>query len=232
MVISQKRRLAGWTGVLVLLSGLTLAACNLVLGIGDATHDPSLDDAGADAGFGDNCTTYCGIIGAACTGDNAEYLSTADCQAVCANFDPGQITDVSGDSLGCRIHVAQMAASNPAVLCPQAGPLASGSCNADPCHAFCELVADLCFVDGIYPYDGGADCQSSCATYPYLLSGVDAGAVDADVPPDAAIGDIALSSSNTLNCRLYHLESAYNPAVTDAPKIHCPHTAFDSPVCY
>ena len=231
MVMANKKRLAGFAGVLALLSGLSLAACNLVLNIGGATIDPALDDAGADAGFGDDCNTYCNLINTSCTGDNAEYLSVADCQAVCANFDPGQLTDTSGDSLGCRIHYAQMAASNPAVVCPQAGPLASGGCNADPCHAFCELVADLCDVDGIYPYDGGADCLSSCATYPYLFSYGDAGVGDADVPADAAIGDIALSSSNTLNCRLYHLESAYNPAVMNAYKIHCPHTALNSAVC-
>ena len=178
MVIVKKLRLAGWAGVLALLSGLSAVACNAVLGIGSATDDACVDDAGSpgcDAGFGNDCITYCAIIGTSCTGNNAEYLSTADCQAVCANFDPGQLTDTSGDTLGCRIHYAQMAASNPAVVCPQAGALASGGCNTDPCHAFCELVADLCNAEGIYPYDGGADCLSSCATYPYLFSYSDAG---------------------------------------------------------
>ena len=237
MVTMNKRTLAGWAGVLVLVAGLSAAACNSILGIGTATDDPSLDDAGSGqpdggdgGGDGNDCTTYCGLLAASCSGNNTEYISNADCQAICANFDPGQTTASTGDTLGCRIHYAQMAAADPLTYCQKAGPVAGGGCNSDPCHAFCVLVADLCDANGIHPYDGGtADCLSSCAGYTYLLSDGDAGLPDGG---DAGIGDTALSNGDTLNCRIYHLESAYNPAVMDAYKTHCPHTAAVSAACY
>jgi hypothetical protein len=226
MVTSTKLRIAGRGGLASLLAGLSVTACNLVLGIGVAAYDPAIDDAGTEAGPpGNNCATYCALIAQSCTGDNAEYIDPGTCSAMCATFDPGQPGATSGDSLACRITYAQLSASDPVTNCQKAGPLAEGSCS-DPCSSFCVLDDALCTSIGLFPYDGGVpSCKAACAQYPYLLS------VDAGDAGDAGVGDIVFLSGNTLNCRIYHLESAYNPDSPDASTYHCPHTGVVSATC-
>jgi hypothetical protein len=226
MVSAKKRRFVGYAGVLALGSGLCLLACNSILGIGPATDDPALDM--AEAGL--NCATYCSVIMANCTGDNAEYLSTDVCLDMCGMWDQGMTGDM-GDSLACRLALATKAASNPADNCPLGGPLAVGCPQTTPCYAFCELDFDRCNPVGLYPYtDDAGDyslCETDCAAYPY---------VQESMPPadagDGGIGDIFFTVGNTLNCRLYHLENAYVRSDAGATQAtHCPHTAQDSPVC-
>jgi hypothetical protein len=224
MVTAGKR--TSWTrfAILAALAALSVAACNAVLGIGSATDDPALDDAGAGGDGGQDCNTYCSLLAANCTGNNAEYLSAADCQAVCFQFDIG----TTGDTLGCRIGFAQLAAADPVTNCQKAGPLGIGC--TDACHSFCELVADLCNdKTGITPpYDSNSDCLTACAGYPYWVTATDAGP-----PPDAGCpdpgGDTSCDLTNSLNCRVYHLDAAYSGP--NAWMTHCPHTALNSAVC-
>ncbi len=211
MVIATKRRLAGYAGVLALVSSLSVMACNAVLGIGGASVDPLLDDAGSggDAGPGNNCATYCSLIEQNCTGTSAEYISDAVCQSMCSTFEPGTAGDMTQDTLACRISHAQQAATDPLTHCQKAGPLSPEGC-ADPCHSFCVLAFGLCNPTMLFPYDGGTkSCETACAGYHYELS-TDGG---------AGVGDILFLSGDTLNCRLYHLESAYayDPTTNPAP---------------
>jgi hypothetical protein len=214
-------------GLVAVSAIVPVAACNGVLGIGEAMVDPTLDGgpdgAGADGGAGNPCSRYCTTVATNCKDINAEYISLDVCEEMCATFDPGQPGDMTNDSLACRLAHAELAATDPVTHCQQAGPLAAGSCTS-ACSAFCLLAFNRCNPGGLFPFDGGTkDCKAECEEFPYLVS-ADAGAL-------GAVGDIVFLSGNTLNCRLYHLESAYTPGDSNAVKQHCPHTAADSATC-
>ncbi|MGH7295679.1 MAG: hypothetical protein ACRELB_12125 [Polyangiaceae bacterium] len=195
-----------------------LVGCNGLLGIGAASLE---DDAGAGEGGTSTtqltCASYCGVIMQNCTGQNAEYLTGDICNSMCPSFELGAtIGDTADDTLGCRIFFANQAAQTPDVSCRMAGPLGGNHCGSNPCGAFCDQNVPYCAGDKPVAYDGGVpDCLSACATYPYLT---------------ADAGDTTTESGNTLNCRLWHLETAY----TSDPygKIHCPHTAQQSSTCF
>ena len=109
-------------------------ACNGILGIGSATLDP--DEYGQDAagggpetavdpGLQTPCQAYCNAVLTNCP--NAEYDNAATCLALCTAFDPGQPGDTSQDSLGCRAHYAQLAATGLQSEPPQLAPPAAAS---------------------------------------------------------------------------------------------------------
>ena len=207
---------------------LGAAACNAVLGIGAATEDQTIapgtdasDGAtGTDAGpKGTPCDRYCSSIMTNCTGGNQEYLSTEVCLAMCSHFEPGLPDDTTQDSLSCRTYHAGAAAGDPNHHCRHAGPLGGGTCGNEPCTPYCLLDFVLCGSLPTPPFAGGeSGCRSECiGKFPYLTAG------------DA--GDITMESGNTLNCRLYHLESAYNPTSSSAITTHCPHTGTVSATC-
>jgi hypothetical protein len=200
---------------------VSLGACNGVLGIGSATVEP-VDDAGdAAANTVDGgpepltCEHYCDVITANCTGANEEYLTHAICLTMCPVFDFGMgIADTKDNTLGCRIFNANAAATNPDVACRYAGPLGGGHCGSSPCQAFCGLDLPYCVAPNPAAYSGDSQCETECAAYPYLE-------VDA--------GDTTTEMGNTLNCRLWHLETAYTSPLYGMT--HCPHTGQVSMTC-
>jgi hypothetical protein len=205
------------------LAPLTLLAfvvvgCNAILGYDSATLETVVVDAGDDAGNPQSCNAYCTNIMANCTGENAEYINAFVCMQMCAQFDPGVAGDETGNSLACRIWHTTAAKSDPTVHCRHAGPLGGGVCGTDPCSPFCTLDVALCSTQPSPPYTGESACDSACDAFQYDQATND--------------GDLVESSGNTLNCRLYHLESAYDtPDNAQATSVHCPHTAVASAVC-
>jgi hypothetical protein len=198
----------------------SMVGCNAVLGINGASLEP-VDDAGGpnDAGADVielSCDHYCDVIMQNCTGANAEYLSRPICMQMCPAFDINStVADTADDTLGCRLFHANGAANTPEMSCRFAGPLGGGHCGSDPCVPFCALDVQYCSFPKPIPYEGGTpDCEQSCGTYPYLV-------VDA--------GDTTTEGSNTLNCRLWHLETAFTSP--DYGLAHCLHTALASMVC-
>ena len=214
------------SGVVALAaSAAAVVACNGLLGIGPASL---ADDAGTGGQPSATCQYYCDTIMQNCpTGTaNAEYLSSDICMSMCPAFDSNNtIQDSKDDTLDCRIFNAQQAAKNPNLYCRYAGPLGGGHCGADPCQPFCTLDTTYCngacvMVNGdnacrAIVYSSPDVCEAACKQgFPYL--------VDA--------GDTALESTNTLNCRLWHLETAFaNP---ENGEYHCPHTAVMSATCF
>lgn len=197
--------------VLVVATAGAVLACNSVFGIDAADPEPTGDDGGTPTL---DCQHYCDLVLKNCTGPNAEYLIADDCTKMCPVFDLGAIGTTMTDTLGCRLTHAIAAAAQPDKECRLAGPLGGGGCG-DPCESFCSLDLAYCgMMNRPVAYEGGTpDCMNACAGYPYLS--------------DA--GDTTLTSGNTLNCRLYHLESAY---VSDmASFTHCPHTGVVSATC-
>jgi hypothetical protein len=199
-----------------------VVACNGLLGIVPA----SLEDDGGAGSPSATCQYYCDTIMKNCrTGTpNAEYLTPAICMSMCPAFDSnGSIQDSKDNTLDCRIFNAQQAAKNADLYCRFAGPLGGGHCGADPCQPFCTLDTTYCngtCATGNDPckpkvYTNPAACEAACTmNFPYLL--------------DA--GDTALETTDTLNCRLWHLETAF--VSWDNGEYHCPHTAVVSATCF
>jgi hypothetical protein len=217
---------------LALSAGTILVACNAVLGITEATVDPTFGSGGGSSsastgGPSTPCTAYCQTINHNCKDDNQEYNTEQVCESMCASFDPGAPGDTANDSLACRAYHANLAATDPVTHCRQAGPLGVGTCNSDPCRPFCLLAYNLCAPVGLFPFpagstDGGVkDCRTECANFAYITES-DAGAY---------VGDLAFLNKDNLNCRLYHLESAYDTSTPGAITTHCPHSATDSATC-
>jgi serine/threonine protein kinase len=163
------------------------------------------------------CDRYCDQVMKNCTGSNAEYLSREICMKMCPAFEIGVAGgDTANGTLGCRLYQANAAESAPEEHCRAAGPLGGRHCGKDPCEPFCTLAVTYCTAPKPAPYAGGlADCEAACKNYRYLVG-------------DA--GDTTLESGNTLNCRLWHLETAYTS--DDFGMFHCPHTKRVSSTCH
>jgi hypothetical protein len=210
-----------------------LVACSAILGIERAT----LADAGSEAGVpgdsaSDPCAAYCAVVNANCNGPNQEYLSTDPVSKidVCMTMCPyiahpqGDIYPFPGpdppktDTLGCRLwHAEKAGMEHPEVHCRHAGPLGAEACGSDPCVVFCNLDLSYCAEHSNVPvYNGDPRvCQTICsgdAGFPYF--GRDSG----DLIDN---GGKMIERGNTLNCRLWHMETAIQ--VND-PQTHCPHT--------
>ena len=152
------------------------------------------------------CGFYCAAMAQACSGSNAQYADEAECLAFCETwgaFDQGTLEDVDGNTLGCRIYHAGVAADADADLhCPHAGPSGGGVCGSW-CDSYCGLVGQNCTgAEELFADD--AACVSACEAY----------------SDTGAAGDDA---GDTVQCRIYH---AGAPAAADAA-LHCPHADID-----
>jgi hypothetical protein len=186
---------------------------------------PGSGGAGPGSGGGGTvptCDAYCNTMATNCAGNDLEYLDFGTCKAICANFNKGMPGDTAGDSLACRAHYADLAAQDHAKNCQRAGLTGEGPCT-DACTGFCNSAFALCAPLEIFPFESVTDCTMKCGSYPYTLD-----ANNGDMGP----GDVGAVSGASLNCRIYHLEAAYNP--TQQPQAamgHCYHVGPMSPTC-
>jgi len=207
-----------------------LLACNGLLGIGVASQEA--EDSGAameaEAGVpvGPTCAYYCSLMDVNCnwTTSNGEYETMQTCIDMCTNshFDPGNgIAASNDDTLGCRIFYAQQARSDPAKNCRFAGLLGGGQCGTSACDDFCAVNFAYCNSKTVNTpaYGSVAECSADCtspdAGYPYVKE--DAGEL------------FNIETGNTLNCRVWHLNAAYQD--TPSGNFHCPHTELMSTKC-
>lgn len=161
-----------------------------------------------------DCTTYCGQIGANCTGPESQYPSDVECESVCGTFATGLESDKTGATLGCHQYQSGDPSKQDAQgHCPAAGPLGAGVCG-DACENFCAIAMAVCGGQPTPPYGSTAACLSACANYPGLDK----------VPYSSDVVD-----GDSLACRMYHLTVAAG-GVKKAGT-HCPHIAAVSPVC-
>jgi hypothetical protein len=176
-----------------------------------------------------DCPSYCTEVQTNCTAANAQYPDMAHCMATCGSFTVGtsQVTDTSGNTLGCRIyHGGAPAKTAPATHCPHAGPggdqitatppaVCSGG---DVCATFCALEIKACgSVDSplpgnprdstnnpLFQYQNMANCMSVCTGY------------------DKTHVYSTTSAGNSLACRLRHSTTA---AISVANAMtECPYT--------
>lgn len=64
------------------------------------------------------CDSYCDKAMLYCTGGNEIYASSEACQTACAAMIVGNHTDITGNTLYCRIHHLEEAAIDPDTHCP------------------------------------------------------------------------------------------------------------------
>jgi hypothetical protein len=168
---------------------------------------------------------YCDTIQAACTGDNQQYPNVNQCLATAAGFPMGtSSTEMTGDTLGCRIYHAQnaMITGDVATHCPHAGPAgekvnaATGQCSINPCDAFCSLSVAVCGTNAdpkvANHYVSKAECMTACAGF----------------EKTTAFKAPAMNG-NTMACKVFHLTNAAlykngTPADPANHNLHCGHT--------
>jgi hypothetical protein len=172
-------------------------------------------EGGTDGGVGLDCTSYCTLVMANCTGNNAQYQSAPECMNACAQLPLGMLQDKMGDTVGCRIYHAGLAATLPNPHCWHAGPYGFGVCGSN-CDDFCAIATSWCtaaggFDAGMAPYGNLGDCKSACNMFTVLDGGADPGVYNAAGP----------QSGNTLDCREWHLGAALGS--TAAQQVHCFH---------
>jgi hypothetical protein len=174
-----------------------------------------------------SCDTYCSSIMANCTGDNIQYPDMAHCLGTCAKFPKGTVSDMTGNTLGCRTyHAGTPSMTTPAMHCPHAGPggAAIGTTVAsqcgNPCESFCALEVATCgtldapITGAPAQYQNLAACMTACGdgTTGFAKANLYIG----KAPPNAPAGD-------SLACRLYHITNAAVSTAATTP--HCSHTA-------
>jgi hypothetical protein len=164
------------------------------------------------------CATYCDDITQRCLDapggspdaasdagwGGTQYTTKTKCLAECAFFDAGTSGETTVNSLACRQFHVDRAAEYAPPHCPAAGPYGAGVCGAR-CDSFCALALAQCNGEaGVRPFATLADCMLACGGFAF-----DASAGESPTGP---------ASGNTLNCREYHLQNAF-----DDPATHCAH---------
>jgi hypothetical protein len=102
---------------------------------GAALGDPTTHCVHAGPGgagvCGANCDGFCQIVQASCTGADEAYASDVACIEACMDFadtEKFDVTDVSGDTLACRLYHASVATADPDTHCAHTQPV-SAVCN-------------------------------------------------------------------------------------------------------
>jgi hypothetical protein len=122
-----------------------------------------------------------------------------NCLNSCMAFPAGSSTDMSGNTLGCRINHANLAKSDPATHCPHAGPGGAGVCGAN-CDGFCQIAMMYCTAaNKAAVYSSAMDCQMQCAAF-----------------PDTVPFNIGVQDGSSVACLLYHSQEA-----SSDPPDHC-----------
>jgi hypothetical protein len=149
------------------------------------------------------CSDYCATVMAQCTGASAQYPSLAACEGVCAHLPSGVDTP---NGLACRNTQAGLAASDPTLHCPAAGPAGDGVCGGN-CASFCALADQVC--PGQFPNGCAADCPELGLAMAHYADGS--------------------TSGSTFACHLHYLSLA----AVDGPSAaqYCPEIGFSSTMC-
>jgi hypothetical protein len=181
------------------------------------TQDTGLQDTGSmfeggmpEGGYQLTCQSYCAGMASICTGSmDGQYLDTATCLAMCANFTVGDAGAQMGNTLACRIYhltVASVSQASADSHCPHAGPYGFGQCG-DECEGFCLLYNAQCGANTF----GGGGCAQGC---PGINN------------PQNLSMSFLFAMGNTVDCREYHLENAYKFGDMNGTG-HCAHASQD-----
>lgn len=157
------------------------------------------------------CDTYCNEIMSYCVGSLQQYVDEKQCERVCEMLPQGTLGDATGNTVACRLKSAADARYASGVergrYCRRAGPGGDGGCGTN-CEGFCSLMQNVCTAEEspLYRFASTAECMTACEALP-----------DGDVPYTTS--DESVSDGNSVQCRLFHVNSA---AMLD-PLEHCEH---------
>ena len=168
------------------------------------------------------CDSYCTQVQTNCKDTNAQWPDAASCKAGCATFTAGALTDMGGNTLGCRIyHSGGPAAMTPATHCAHAG-ITAGDVDATATG----MGKDGACGDGVEAF-----CKMAVATCPAVWADAAKCSTDATkfLGSAAAFGGVTDVDKNTFACRAYHLTVAAQS--TANAMTHCPHIALVSEKC-
>lgn len=223
-------------GLACVVAAALVVACNSVLGIDPAVSEEC--SAGCPAGVDPSCSKYCTAVMSNCGATTySAYQSCDVCCTMCgvyvsqAQGDYQSQADVTGNSIYCRINHALAAAHDPGTECPNAGPLGGTACvsnaDTDPCSIFCALDTAFCSLAPV----ARPTCSDGSTIDPADVPYADGGCVDLCkayvYEPTAQVLASSNNSTNTLNCRQYHLQN-FLSSCNDA---HCQHTDVASTMC-
>jgi hypothetical protein len=167
--------------------------------------------AGGESTPASMCETYCREITSYCVGSLQQYVDEEQCLRVCELLPQGTLGEATGNTVACRLKSAADARYASGVergrYCRRAGPGGDGGCGTN-CEGFCSLMEGVCTAEDaeLYRFANTAECLSACALLP-----------DGEVPYSTS--DEAVSDGNSVQCRLFHVNSA---AMLD-PLEHCEH---------
>jgi hypothetical protein len=199
----------------------TTVRCAQVIGIEEATCNPSLPECHATAASNvmssggtasSLCTDYCTTVMGVCTGGFAVYGGLESCLAVCKTLPEGQPGDDQVNTVQCRLAQARFAskiAEPSSLYCAAAGPGGNDHCGSN-CAGLCSIMAGAC-TGANQQYTAESDCVTACNAVPTLDGGYN-------------VVDRVMSNGNSRQCRLWHASVA-----TLDPRTHCVHAAGQSP---
>jgi hypothetical protein len=150
------------------------------------------------------CEDYCAIQLVACTGDLAQYQSSAECLAVCGALLPGSNGDQVGNSVGCRRYHSFNSTLGPDNHCAHSGPTGDGHCGHDDadtgymgnCDSYCTLLAAACPTEFDNEMGTAEKCMETCIELP-------------EAPADSKYSVTNAEASTGLHCRVLHTVRAF-----------------------
>lgn len=157
------------------------------------------------------CETYCTEITTYCVGGLQQYVDTEQCMHICELLPQGTLGEATGNTVACRLKNAADARYASGVergrYCRRAGPGGDNGCGTN-CEGFCSLMQNVCTAEEspLYRFASTEECMAACSALP-----------DGEVPYSTS--DEAVSDGNSVQCRLFHVNSA---AMLD-PLEHCEH---------
>lgn len=192
-----KEKVAYYAMLAVFSLGFGGAACNSSSGSGGGATDSGSQSSSL------TCAEYCDTIMKNCTGGDGsqgdsgpngtrthqQYTSKDNCLAACKAFPVGTKGDAAGNTLGCRLTHATLAATDPATHCPHAGPGGDGVCGST-CDGYCQLVDMFC-TGASKIYSSDAACHERCSA-----------------TADDERFDIGIQDGNHVACLIYHAQEA------------------------
>ncbi len=123
------------------------------------------------------CDEYCSKVMANCrpaSGNEPNrrvYDSRRECLAACEAFPIGKSSDLTENTVGCRIYHAGASATSPAVHCSHASPTGDGHCGLDEdspvtgnCTSYCLLYRKGCEDEFDAEFKDLAECALECTS--------------------------------------------------------------------
>lgn len=215
MKVSSSSSVRCWRRLSMLGVAFALSSgCSAILGIEEATCNPSLADcrnALPDGSLPDSgapaplCEEFCDVVMESCSGSSKMYHDRRTCLSVCELLPAGEEGDENVNSVQCRLRQARVTVEPP-IDCPGAGIGGDGICG-DNCEALCKVMIEVCTE--FTAYQTFSDCMADCDGI------LDTGGFDFEKDE---------TSGNTVQCRLWHAAAA-----TQLKERHCPHARGDTP---